>query len=173
MTRELSKHGLVFFSYEGVLLPVRHFSRTENLELFATLQELSSSYTLIAISALSLKFAKENLRIRRLLPIFSDVLCDPSDDRSETIGLCLADSDCHSHEALFVADTVRDVKAALSVNVHSIGVAWGRKKPAELGLPPDAHEIRRPSELSVAIHGLLSFRPVRRHDLKRHEVCEL
>ena len=121
-------------------------------ELKETVKELASRYTLAIVSSTSTSLIEDILERDGVRSHFSDVYGGDMHENKATKNRILLDKyKVDPEEAVYITDTVGDIKEAREAGIKSIAVTWGFHDDEMLRQGDPANMISTPAELFPAI----------------------
>lgn len=121
-----------------------------------TIQELDKNYTLIIVSSSPTSLIKDILERENLNQFFPDILgSDVHNSKVEKIQMSLGKYQALANDAVFITDTLGDIKEANECKVKSIAVSWGFHEKERLQKGNPAKILDNPVELLTTVEDLL------------------
>lgn len=116
------------------------------------IRELASDYALFVISSCTAPIIQDFLERNGLSNIFTDILGEESHRRKdEKIRIVFERYGFDAARAVFVTDTLGDIREARTVGVDSIGVSWGFQRSENLKKGDPFRIVDTPEELSRTV----------------------
>ena len=127
-----------------------------NIAVFPGMKEqistLGQKFTLVIISSTHSSSIRHLLTLHGLENYFTQIMGnDVHPNKSEKIKIVFATYDILASEAVFVTDTLGDIREAAHVGVKSIATTWGFHRPETLMSGSPFRLVREPNDLASTI----------------------
>jgi phosphoglycolate phosphatase len=124
--------------------------------LHDTVLSLADEYIVTVVSSSRSSFIEEFLRKENLTQCFREILgVDIHPSKVEKINSLLRKYNIQPHDAVFITDTLGDIREANECGVFSIGVTWGLHDRGTLAKGTPKAIIDNPQELLEAVQKIL------------------
>ena len=123
-----------------------------NKELKEVIEEFAKRYTLAIVSSTHSALIREYLSAQGIDRLFFQILgSDVHTSKSEKIRMILDVTGLTMNDAIFITDTLGDIKSAQKCGVRSVGVSWGFQSPAVLQEGSPIAVVTSLNELKTAV----------------------
>jgi phosphoglycolate phosphatase-like HAD superfamily hydrolase len=143
---------LVIFDFAGTILSGKEIEQ----DIVESIRNLSSKYTLTIVSSASSSYIKDYLEKKDILSNFSDILESRFFfGKKDRIGSLLKKYNTLGVDAIYITDTLGDIKEAALCGVSSIAVTWGLDDEEKLKKGNPVKIVDNPKNLVSSIESVL------------------